>query len=71
MNNLVIGKTMESIRKHQGIKHSTTKKEKTTWYPNQIMTEQSFSQKILAAVEMKKKTQIFIRKFVYLGFTIL
>ena len=70
MNNLVIGKTMESIRKHQGIKHSTTKKEKTTWYPNQIMTEQSFSQKILAAVEMKKKTQIFIRKFVYLGFTI-
>ena len=70
MNNLVIGKTMESIRKHQGIKHSTTKKEKTTWYPNQIMTEQSFSQKILTAVEMKK-TQIFIRKFVYLGFTIL
>ena len=70
MNNSVIGKTMESIRKHQGIKHSTTKKEKSTWYPNQIMTEQSFSQKILTAVEMKK-TQIFIRKFVYLGFTIL
>ena len=70
MNNLVTGKTMKSIRKHQGIKHSTAKKEKTTWYPNQIMTEQSFSQKILTAVEMKK-TQIFIRKFVYLGFTIL
>ena len=49
---------MESIRKHQSIKHSTTKKEKSTWYPNQIMTEQSFSQKILTAVEMKKSTNI-------------
>ena len=70
MNNLVIGKTMESIRKHQGIKHSTTKKRKNYLVSEPNYDRTKFFSKNSSSSRNEKKTQIFIRKFVYLGFTI-
>ena len=50
VNNVVFGKTIESVRKYQDIELVT--KEETILYPNQI-TIQQFS-KNLIAIEMKK-----------------
>ena len=50
MNDVVFGKTIESVRKYQDIELVT--KEETILYPNQI-TIQQFS-KNLIAIEMKK-----------------
>ena len=50
VNNVVFGKTIESVRKYQDIELVT--KEETILYPNQI-TKQQFS-KNLIAIEMKK-----------------
>ena len=47
MNNTVIEKAVENVRKHRDIKTCHQKKEKETiWYQNQIIILQSFSQKI-------------------------
>ena len=50
MNDVVFGKTIESVRKYQDIELVT--REETILYPNQI-TIQQFS-KNLIAIEMKK-----------------
>ena len=50
---------------------SQQKEEETIWCQSQIIILQSFSQKNLLAIEMKKKTGILINKPVYSGFSIL
>ena len=70
MNNSVIGKTMENVRKHRGIKLVTTDKRR-----NQLVSEPSyhvtkwFSENLLAT-EMKK-IKVKMNKPVYLGLSIL
>ena len=70
MNNPVLGKTMNNVRKHRDIKLVTT--EKRGHYlvsePNHHSTK--FSTEFLLAIE-KRKTQIFMNKPVYLGLPIL
>ena len=70
MNNAVLGKTMENIRKHRDIKLVTTDKKR-----NQLVSEPNshttkwFSEKLLAT-EMKN-TKVKMNKPVYLGLSIL
>ena len=46
------------------------KKLEPIWYPNQIIIQQSFSQKNLMAIE-KKKPQIFLNKSDYKDLSVL
>ena len=62
MNNAVFQKTIGNVRKQ--------KEEETIWCQNKITTLQSFSQKNLLAIEMKK-AEILINKPVNLGLSIL
>ena len=70
MNNAVLGKTMENVRKHRDIKLVTTDKRR-----NQLVSEPNyhttkwFSEKLLA-IEMRK-TKVKMNKPVYLGLSIL
>ena len=70
MNNAVLGKTMENVRKHRDIKLVTTDKKR-----NQLVSEPNshttkwFSEKLLAT-EMKN-TKVKMNKPVYLGLSIL
>ena len=70
MNNIVFGKTMESVRKHRDIKLVTTDKRR-----NQLVCEPNyyaikcFSEN-LVAIEMKK-TKVKKNKPIYLGLSIL
>ena len=67
INNSVLGKTMENVRKHRDIKLVTTDKRR-----NQLVSEPNyhatkwFSENLLA-IEMKK-IKVKINKPVYLGF---
>ena len=69
MNNSVLGKTMENVRKHRDIKLATTDKTR-----NQLVSEPNyhttkwFSENLLA-IEMKK-TKVKMNKPVYLGLSI-
>ena len=70
MNNSVLGKTMENVRKHWDIKLVTTeeKRIKLVSQPNYHTTKQ-FSENLLA-IEMKK-TKVKMNKLIYLGMSIL
>ena len=70
VNNAVIGKTMENIRKHKDIK-LITKNKRTNYLvsePNYQKTKQ-FSEKLLAIDT--KKLKVKMNKPVYLGLSIL
>ena len=70
MNNSVLGKTMENVRKHIDIKLVTTNKRRSQLVsePN-YHTTKWFSQN-LSAIEMKK-TKVKMNKPVYLGLSII
>ena len=70
MNNSVLGKIMENVRKHREIKLVTTKKRR-----NKLVSELNYHtskwfSKNLVAIEMKK-TKVKMNKLIYLGFSIL
>ena len=70
MNNAVLGKTMENVRKHKDIKLVTTDKRR-----NQLVSKPNYHTTIwfsenLLAIEMKK-TKLKMNKSVYLGFSII
>ena len=71
MNNAVLGKTMENVKKHRDIKLVTTDKRR-----NQLVSEPNyhttkyFSENLMA-IEMKKKTKVKMNKLIYLGMSIL
>ena len=70
MNNSVLGKTMENVRKHRNIKLVATNKR-----INQLVSEPNYHttkwfSENLVATEMKK-TKVKINKPIYLGFSIL
>ena len=70
MNNAVFGKTMENVRKHRNIKLVTTERRRNylvsepNYHTTTFFTENSL------AIEMKK-TQILMKKPVYLVLSIL
>ena len=70
MNNSVFRKTMENIRKHRDIKLVKTERRRNYLVsePN-YHTTKSFTEHLLS-IEMKK-TEILIKKSVYLGLSIL
>ena len=70
MNNSVLGKIIENVRKHREIKLVTTNKRR-----NKLVSELNYHtskwfSKNLVAIEMKK-TQVKMNKLIYLGFSIL
>ena len=70
MNNSVVEKTMENVRKYRNIKLVTTERRRNylVLEPNYHTTK--FFTENLLAIEMKK-TQILMNKPVYLGLLIL
>ena len=72
MNNAVLGKTMENVRKHRDIKLVTTDKRRNQLAsePNYYTTKY-FSENLLAIEMKKKKTKIKMNKPIYLGMSIL
>ena len=64
MNNLVFGK-------HQDIKFVTTEKRKNYLVSEPIYHTTKFLPNDLIPIKLKKKTQIFINKLVYLGLSML
>ena len=70
MNNAVLGKTMENVRKHRDIKFVTTDKirKQLASEPN-YHTTKDFSEKLMA-IEMKKKIKVKINKTIYLDMSI-
>ena len=66
MNNAVVGKTMEDVRKHRGIKFITTDKGRNQLASDSnYHTTKSFSENLMA-IEIKK-TEVKMNKPIYLG----
>ena len=70
MNNAVLGKYMENMRKHRDIKLVTTEKRRNYLVSEQNYHTAKFSTQHLLAVEMKI-TEILLNKHLYLGLSIL
>ena len=70
MNNSVLGKPMENVRKHRDIRLVTTEEKRIKLVSKQnYHTTKHFSNSLLA-IEMKK-TKVKMNKTVYLGMSIL
>ena len=70
MNNAVLGKTMENVRKHRDIKLVTTVKNKSKLVPEPNYHTMNYISENLSIIEMKK-TKIKMNKPIYLGLSIL
>ena len=70
MNNAVLGKYMENMRKHRDIKLVTTEKRRNYLVSEPNYHTAKFSTQHLLAVEMKI-TEILLNKHLYLGLSIL
>ena len=71
MNNAVLGKTIENVRKHRDIELVATDKRR-----NQLASEPNYHTtkyflKNVMAIEMKNKTKVKMNKPIYLGMSIL
>ena len=73
MNNAIFRKTMENVRKHRDIKLVTTERRRNYLVSEPNYHTTKFFSELLLAREMKKKkkTQILMKKSVYLGLSIL
>ena len=70
MNNAVFGKTVENVRKHRNIKLVTTERRRNYLVAEPNYHTTKFFTENLSAIEMRK-TQIIMKKPVYLGLSIL
>ena len=70
MNNSVIGKTMENVRKHKDVKLVTTERRRNYLVSEPTYRSTKFFTENLLAIEMRK-TQILMNKPVYLGLSAL
>ena len=70
MNNAVLGKTMENVRKHRDIKLVTTNKKRSKLVSEPNYHTMNYSSKDLSIIEMKK-IKIKMNKPIYLGLSIL
>ena len=70
MNNAVLGKTMENIRKHRDIKLVTTDKERSKLVSEPNYHTINLISEDLSIIEMKK-TKVKMNKPIYLGLSIL
>ena len=70
MNNAVFGKTMENVRTHRSIKLVTTERRRNYLVSEPNYHTTKFFTENLLAKEMRK-TQILMKKSVYLGLSIL
>ena len=71
MNNASFGKTVKNVRKHRDIKLVTTGTRRNCLVSERNYHTTNFFSENLLEIEMKKKTQTFINKLVYLGLSIL
>ena len=70
MNNVVFGKTMENVRKHENIKRVTTERRKNYLLPEPNYHTTKFFVENLFVIEMEKM-EIITNKLVYLALLIL
>ena len=70
MNNAVLGKTMENIRKHRDIKLVTTNKKRSKLVSEPNHHTMSYISEDLSIIEMNK-TRVKMNKPIYLGLSIL
>ena len=70
MNNSVIGKTMENVRKHKYVKLVSTERRRNYLVSEPTYHSTKFFTENLLAIEMRK-TQILMNKPVYLGLSAL
>ena len=73
MNNAVLGKTMENVRKHRDIKLVTTERRRNYLVPEPNYHTTKFFTEHLLVIKMKKKTttEILMNKTLLLGLSIL
>ena len=72
MNNVLLGRTMENVRKHRDVKLALTERGRDYILSKPNYQNTKFFAEYLLAIEMKKKkTQILMDKIVYLGLSLL
>ena len=71
MNNKVLGKTIENVRKHRDIKLVTTKRRRNYLVlESNYCTAKLFTEHLLI-IEIKKSANTYMNKPVYLGLSVL